>query len=122
MRSKSKPNSRHRLGKADAVGVATLAEFAQILADERAAAEERRAEAGAFLVHERDQPEGPLGSTPRSLRRRIAWRPAEHAQRAVVAAAARNRVQVRADGDRLARACFPSADQIARGVDLDLEP
>ena len=35
----------HRLAQADAVGVAALAEVAQVLAHERAAAEERRAEA-----------------------------------------------------------------------------
>ena len=112
----------HRLGQADAVGVTTLAEFAQILPDERPAAEQRRAEAGAFLVHERDQPEGPRRLDPALLEQADRLETREDPERAVVAAAARHRVQVRADGDRLAGACLPASDQIAGRIDLDLEP
>ena len=112
----------HRLGKEDAVGVAALGEFAQIFSDERPAAEERRAEAGAFLIHERDQPERPARLDPALLEEADRLETREDPKGAVVAAAARNRVQVRADRNRLARACFPSSDQIPRCVDFDLEP
>ena len=76
----------------------------------------------ALLVHEGDQPERALRLDAPLLEQADRLQTAEHAERAVVAAAARNRVEVRADHDRGAGASLPATDQVAGGVELHLEP
>src|SRR5207247_1632834 len=111
----------HRVAERDAVRVAPIAELAEVLADERPAAEEGGSEARALLVHERDEPEWPLRLDAPLLEQADRLQPGEDAERAVVAAARGHRVHVRADDGGLARPHVPARDQVAGGVSLHRE-
>ena len=106
----------HRRGDAAAAPVLEVA-----VAAERAAAQHPRLEAGPFLVVEGGDPDWSLRldalglQAPHDVERR------EDAEGAVVPAPAGHRVQVRAEEHRLAVACLPAADDVARRVELDCE-
>ena len=125
------------------VGAALPADAAQLLAEDlalrvllgqhfglgedahrRAAAHHRWREAGALLVGPIDQHQRRLGLCPGLVQRAHHLQPGQHAQNAVELAARRLRVQMAADGDRLARriAARPAEDHVADAIDAQRQP
>src|SRR3954454_7718932 len=111
----------HSVPQRHARSVDARTEASDILAGERAAAEERRIEARALLVHERHDPDGTPRLEDLFPQQAAGVQPGDDAEDAVEPSAGRHRVQVRADQDGTADAGLPAPDQVACGVDLDLE-
>ncbi len=91
------------------------------LAAERPAAEHSGLEAAPLLVVEGDDPERPPGLDTLGAKRAHRRQRGENSKGAVVAAAARHRVQMGADDDRLALPRAPAAEDVSRLVELRLE-
>jgi hypothetical protein len=113
--------SRHRLSEGRSSRVDAVAEAVHVVADERAAAEERSVEARALLVHERGHPDRPRRLEALLLEEANGVHRGDDAEGAVESAAGRNGVEVRSDEHRSAAPALPAREQIARSVDFDLE-
>jgi hypothetical protein len=111
----------HRLGERHPVGIAPVAEPAEVLPAERAAAEQRRVEASVLLVHERGQPDRPARLDPPLPEQADGVQPPHDPERAVEAAALGHGVDVRAHQNRGAVAGVPAREEVARRVDVRVE-
>ena len=112
---------RHRVAQRGAVRVTALGDVGEVLAGERAAAEQRSAEAGALLVHEAHEPDGTRRGGASRLEPSDRIEAGEHAERTVVASPTRHRVEVRADEHGAPRSCCPAPDDVACRVELPCE-
>jgi hypothetical protein len=112
---------RHRLRHADAVPVARRERFAHVRPAERAAAEQRGAEARALLVHERADPDRPRRREVLAAQGADGLHGRQHSERAVERAARRHGVQVRRRHHRRPVTGGPAAEQVAGGIDLHVE-
>jgi hypothetical protein len=108
--------ARHRIGDAAAPPVLEVE-----LAAEGPAAEHPGLEAAALLVVEGHDPEGPPRLDPFRPQGADGCEGSQHAERAVVAAAARHRVEVRADEHRLPLPRVPAAEDVACRVELGFQ-
>ena len=99
-----------------------VCERSEVSPDERTTAEEPRAKTAAVLVVERDQPDRPLWLNAALDEKSNCVLPCEDTERTVKPSAVRHRIEVRTNGNRLARPCLPAADQVSTRIDLYAEP
>ncbi len=109
----------HRLAHADALAIDRLEHFLPEGPRHRAAAEQRRVEARAFLVGEADHLDREGEAPAARVERADAFDPGDHAEHAVVLAGVAHGVEMRAEHERWqARPLsLVTADAVPRGVE-----
>ena len=115
------PGRGHRVAERRPARIDPVAEPGDVLARERPAPEEGGVEARPLLVHERDDPERPAGLEALLPEQAHRMDGGDDPERAVEASSRRDGVEVRPDEDRRAAARLPASEQVAGGVDLDVE-